>query len=94
MRIVSVLLLVAALAVHANTSTADETTEARENFKMCEADNPQKCSDQLYLPCGADPGAAALISCQKKGWKFFTVAKIKADPGGLCGATVFNVRCQ
>ncbi|RUO99236.1 hypothetical protein [Hyphomicrobium sp.] len=83
-----------ALTVQSTVVLAENGSKSPLKFQMCEADDPQKCAENRYLPCGTDPGVAALISCQKDGWKFFTLAKAKSEAGGQCGATVFNVTCQ
>lgn len=94
MRLASMLSMIFVCAIHSQACVAAEGEKLPLKFQLCEADNPQKCQEHHYLPCGTDPGVAALISCQKEGWKFFTLAKGKSEAGGQCGATVFNVTCQ
>jgi hypothetical protein len=73
---------------------ADDAKTSTEQFQICRSDSPQKCGGEIFIPCNGDAGVMAQISCLKKGWKFFTVAKSKEIAGGACGATIYSARCE
>jgi hypothetical protein len=75
-------------------AVAADAGDKDEKFEICRSDDPQKCNGDLFVSCDYEAGSLALASCQKKGWKFFTLAKVRELPGGQCGSTFYSVRCQ
>ena len=65
-----------------------------KKFQICKSDSPQNCEGRMLVPCDLEAGSLAQFSCAKKGWNFFTLAKVKEIPGGKCGATIYDVKCE
>jgi hypothetical protein len=63
-------------------------------FQICKTDDPKNCNGEMFVTCAADAGVLASYRCQKQGWKFFTMAKVKQVAGGQCGSTIYNVKCE
>jgi len=94
MRTRSTFVLVVVATMQFGSAWADDAKTATEKFQICRSDSPQRCDGDVFIPCNGDAGVMAQISCLKKGWKFFTVAKSKEVAGGACGATFYNARCE
>jgi hypothetical protein len=93
MRLVMTLLFISLAALRCEAGVVDADSKSAK-FQICRSDNRQKCEGEMFVPCGAEPGALAQITCQKKGRTFFTLAKVKEVPGGQCGSTIYNVECE
>lgn len=72
----------------------EEPATKAVKFQICKADDPKNCGEATVVTCAADAGVLASYRCQKQGLKFFTLAKVKEVPGGQCGSTIYDVKCE
>ncbi|HML28668.1 MAG TPA: hypothetical protein PKE16_07500 [Hyphomicrobium sp.] len=93
MRLILALLFISVAGLNCQAGVADSATKAGK-FQICKTDDPKNCGEATVVTCAADAGVLASYRCQKQGWNFFTLAKVKEVPGGQCGSTIYDVKCE